>query len=206
MIPARETIPSSSLSNQSPTRDSPKVVGSTAAAEEHVGFEEPSTADLSLSNSPTNKQQQQTTSSPHNQTFEQHVISNLESHYSGELPEYQKQKASENPPQTMTTKTLEKTIPKSIMTIMVEESVQVIESEPSVSVSNSEPTQNLKPGASDQPSSSSQIQILDQPPVNILESEYLENQLVEVHEEMQTLVLLEELLLYQLPMRISGLL
>ena len=78
------------------------------------------------------------------------------------------------------------------METVAEESVQVIESEPSMSVSNSEPTQNLKPGASDQPSSSSQIQILDQPPVNILESEYLEDQLVEIHEEMQTLVLLRK--------------
>jgi len=190
MIPAGETIPSSSLSNQSPTRESPKVVGSTTAAEEHADPEEPSTADLPHSDSPTNKQQQQTTSSPHNQTFEQHVISNLESHYSGELLEYQKQKASENPPQTTTTKTLEKTIPESVMETVVEESVQVIESEPSVSISNFEPTQNLKPGASEQPSFSSQIQILDQPPVNILESEYLEDQLVEIHEEMQTLVLL----------------
>jgi len=90
----------------------------------------------------------------------------------------------------MTPKTLETTIPESEMETVVEESVQVMESEPSVSVSNSKPTQNLKPGASDQPSSSSQIQILDQPPVNILESEYLEDQLVEIHEEMQTLVLL----------------
>jgi len=80
------------------------------------------------------------------------------------------------------------------METVVEESVQVIESEPSVSVSNSEPTQNLNPGASDQPSSSSQIQIPDQPPVNILESDYLEDQLVEIHEEMQTLVLLRRTL------------
>ena len=65
MIPAGQPS-SSSISNQSPTRDSPKVVGSTAASEQHVGTEEPSTADLSHSDSPTNKQQQQTTSSPHN--------------------------------------------------------------------------------------------------------------------------------------------
>jgi len=66
MIPAGQPS-SSSISNQSPTRDSPKVVGSTATAEEHVVTEEPSTADLSLSDSPTNKQQQQqTTSSPNN--------------------------------------------------------------------------------------------------------------------------------------------
>jgi len=121
------------------------------------------------------------------------VISNLESHYSGELPEYQQQMASENHPQTITTKTQEKTIPKSVMETVVEESVQVIESEPSVSIPNSEPTQNLNPSASDQPSSSSQIQIPDQPPVNILESDYLEDQLVEFHEEMQTLVLLRRI-------------
>jgi len=83
------------------------------------------------------------------------VISNLESHYSGELLEYQQQMASEKPPQTITTKTLEKTIPESVMGTVVEESVQVIESEPSVSIPISKPTQNLNPGASDQPSSSS---------------------------------------------------
>jgi len=124
MIPAGETIPSSSISNQSPTRDRSKVVGSKAAAEEHADPEEPSTTDLSYSDSPTNKQQQQqTTSSPLNQISEQYVISNLDSHYSGELLEYQKQKASENPPQTMTTKTQEKTIPESVMETVVEESV-----------------------------------------------------------------------------------
>jgi len=43
MIPAGENIPSSSTSNHSPTRDSPKVVGSTAAAEKHADIEKPST-------------------------------------------------------------------------------------------------------------------------------------------------------------------
>jgi len=65
MIPAGETIPSSSLSDQSPTRDSSKVIGSTAAAEEHADPEEPSSADLPHSDSPSNKQQQ-STSSPQN--------------------------------------------------------------------------------------------------------------------------------------------
>jgi len=79
------------------------------------------------------------------------------------------------------------------METVVEESVQVIESEPSVSIPNYKPTHNLNPGVSDQPSSSSQIQIPDQPSVNILESDYLEDQLVELHEEMQTLVLLRRI-------------
>ena len=75
---------------------------------------------------------------------------------------------------------------------MAKESVQVIESEPTVSVSNSEPTQNLKPCDSDQPSSSSQILTFDQPPINILDSDYLEEQLVEINEEMQNMVLLRK--------------
>ena len=127
MIPAGETIPSSSLSNQSPTRDSSKVVGSTAAAEEHADPEEPSSADLPHSDSPSNKQQQ-STSSPQNK-----------------------------PEQTTITKTQEKTIPESVMETVVEESVQVIKSELSVSIPNYEPTHNLKPSASNHPSSSSQI-------------------------------------------------
>jgi len=76
------------------------------------------------------------------------------------------------------------------METVVEESVPVTKSEPSVSIPNSEPTQNLNPSASDHPSSSSQIQILDQPPLNILESDHIEDKLVELHAEMQTLVLL----------------
>jgi len=146
MLPPGVPIPSSSISNQSPNQDSPKVVDSTATAEEHVVTEEPTTAELSLSDSPTNKQQQ-TTSSPHNQPSEQHVISNLESHYSGELPEYHKQKTPVNPPQS--TKNQDKTIPESVKETVAKESVQVTESEPTVSGSSFEPTKNLKPCASD---------------------------------------------------------
>jgi len=161
LIPAGETIPCSSLSNQSPTRVNSEVVGSTSVVETLADPEEPSSADLPHSNSPSN---QQPTSSQQNK-----------------------------PEQTTITKTQEKTIPKSVMETVVEESVPMIESETSVSIPNSEPTQNLNPSASDHPSSSSQIQILDQPPVNILKSDYLEDQLVELHEEMQTLLLLRRI-------------
>ena len=58
----------------------------------------------------------------------------------------------------------------------------------SVSVSGSEPTQNLIPSASDQPSSPSHIQILEQPPLNILESEFIEAELLKISEEMKALV------------------
>jgi len=75
------------------------------------------------------------------------------------------------------------------METVATESVQVIESEPTVSVSHSEPTQH-KPCNSDQPSSSSPTQISDQPPINILDPDYMEEQLVELNNGMQNLVLL----------------
>ena len=139
MLPPGLPIPSSS------TQGSPKVVDLTATAEEQVVTEKPTTSELPHSDSPTNKQQQ-TTSSPQNQPSEQNDLSNLESHYSGELPEYQQQKTSVNP--TQSNKTQEQTIPESVMETVATESVQVTESEPTVSVSNSEPTQN-QPSNSD---------------------------------------------------------
>jgi len=57
-----------------------------------------------------------------------------------------------------------------------------------VSVPDSEPVQNLTLSASDQPSSSSHIQILEQPPINILESEYIEAELLKISTKMQALV------------------
>jgi len=161
--------------------NSPIVVDSPATAEEQVVTEKSTAAELS--EPPTNNQQQNT-STPLNQTSDQQVLSNLESHYSGELPEYQ-QNATENPP----TQTQEKTIPESVMETVAEESIQVIESELIVSVSHSEPTHKTNPSASDQPSSSSSpIQIFDEPPSDILDPDYLDNQLAEINKEMQTLL------------------
>ena len=62
------------------------------------------------------------------------------------------------------------------------------EFEPSVSVPDSEPIQNLTLSAFDHPSSSSHIQIFEQPPINILDSEYIEAELLKISEEMQALV------------------
>ena len=77
---------------QSQKPNSPIVVDSTATAEEQVVTEEPTAAEQP----PTNNQQQ-TTSTLLKQTSDQQVLSNLEKHYSGELPEYQ-QNATETPP------------------------------------------------------------------------------------------------------------
>jgi len=58
-----------------------------------------------------------------------------------------------------------------------------------VSVSHSEPTQKSNPSASDQPSSSSShVQIIDEPSSDILDPDYLDNQLAEINEEMHTLL------------------
>jgi len=91
--------------------------------------------------------------------------------------------------QTITqTQTQQTTILEYVIETVVEESVLVTESELSVSVSGSEPTQNLILSASDQPSSPSHIQILEQPPLKILESEFIEAELLKISEEMKALV------------------
>jgi len=86
------------------------------------------------------------------------------------------------------THTLEMTIAEPVIEIVVRESVLVTESEPSVSIPVSEPTQNLSLTTTDQPSSSSTIQILEQPPTNLLESEFMETELLKISKDMQDLV------------------
>jgi hypothetical protein len=57
--------------------------------------------------------------------------------------------------------------------------------EPSVSVPVSEPIQHQTLSVSDQPSSSSDIQTLEQPPLDILKSEYLESELSKISTEVK---------------------
>jgi len=79
------------------------------------------------------------------------------------------------------------TIPELVIETVVTESVQVTESEPSVSIPVSEPTQNLPLTTNDQPSSSSSpIQILEQPPTNnLLESKFIESELLKISQDMR---------------------
>ena len=179
---------------QKPTRLTPlQRAQPSATAEDSEDPEEPPFSDLPHFVSPSN-------------------LFSIEKHLGGEFPDTP-QKASKSVPkkidlvnqqppkptqqdnpeptsiQTITqAQTQETTIPESVIEIVVEESVPVTESEPSVSIPDSEPTQNLTLSASDQPSSSSHIQILEQPPINILESEYIEAELLKISEEMQALV------------------
>jgi len=80
--------------------------------------------------------------------------------------------------------------PEPVVETVVTESVLVTESEPSVSITVSEPTQTITLTTNDQPSSSSSpsIQILHQTPPNLLESEYIEAELLQISKDIQKLV------------------
>jgi len=111
-------------------------------------------------------------------------------------PQPTQTKPEPSPTQTQTqsqsqthTSNLQMTIPEPVVETVVTESVQVTESEPSVSITVSEPTQNLTLTTNDQPSSSSpHIQILEQPPTNLLESGFIEAELLKISKDMQDLV------------------
>ena len=218
IIPADTQTSTSSHSNKSPIRVNPTLVGTglaevvmgstiqkptrltplqkaqpSATAEDPEDPEEPTSSDLPHFGSPLN-------------------LFSLEKHLGGEFTDTP-QKASKSVPkkidlvnqqppkptqqnnpeptslQTKTqAQTQETTIPESVIETVVEESVPVTESEPSVSIPDSEQTQNLTLNTSDQPSSSSHVQIFEQPPINILESEYIEAELLKISEEMQALM------------------
>jgi len=91
-----------------------------------------------------------------NQTLEQSVISNLESHCSGELPGYQPQKTSditsdevvtENPPQHQSNQNIEHI---NISDSIPPPETSVYDPEISVSEQNVSKTENIEPSASDQ--------------------------------------------------------
>jgi len=82
------------------------------------------------------------------------------------------------------TSPLQMILPEPVVETVVPEFVQVTESEPSVTITVSEPTlkptQNPTLTTNDQPSSSSSpsIQTLEQPPPNLLESEYIDAEML----------------------------
>jgi len=190
MIPANNPKPSQT------TQQKPLQEGqSSAAAEGSEDPKEPNTSDLPHCDSPSN-------------------LFSLERHLGGEITKTP-QKATKSvpkkidlvnqqppkpthqthpepsPTQTQThTSNLQMTIPEPDVETVVTESVQVTKSEPSVSIPVSEPTQNLPLTTNDQPSSSSPpIQILEQPPTNnLLESEFIEAELLKLSKDMQDLM------------------
>ena len=103
-------------------------------------------------------------------------------------------KHTSTPTQTQTSP--QKTIPEPVVETVVPESVQVTESEQTVTIIVSKPIQTptqTQPTVitNDQPSSSSTIQTITQTPPNILKSEFLEAEMLEINNELQRLVQLK---------------
>jgi len=98
------------------------------------------------------------------------------------------------PTQPETQNSPQKTIPEPVVETVVSESVQATEFEQTVAITVSEPIQTSTQTPSttitnDQPlSSSSTIQTLQQPPPNMLKSEFLEAELLAITAEVQRLV------------------
>jgi len=171
MIPADTHTSTSTHPNKTPIRVNRTLVG-TGLAEVIMG----STIQKPTRLTPLQKAHPLATAKDHEDHEEpstsdqSHLVSpsnlfSLEKHLGGEFPDTP-QKAS-------------KSVPKKI---------DLVNQQPPkpYQQNNLEPTQNLILSASDQPSSSSHIQILEQPPLNILESEYIEAELLKISEEMKT--------------------
>jgi len=103
-------------------------------------------------------------------------------------------KHTSTPTQTQTSPPLQIAIPEPVVETVVPESVQVTESEQTATITVSEPIQKptqTQPTTitNDQPSSSSStIQTITQTPPNILKSEFLEAEMLEINNELQRLV------------------
>jgi len=92
--------------------------------------------------------------------------------------------------QTQTTSSPQKAIPEPVVETVVPESVQVTESEPSVTITVSEQTKKPinQTAINDQPSSSSTIQTNKPTNPNLLKSEFLESEMMNLNAELQRLV------------------
>jgi len=189
-----------------PTKQTPLQEEQTsAAAEGYEDPEEPKTSDLPKCDSPSNlfylerhlggelqdTPEKATTSVP-----EQTDVVNQQQ------PEPIQQttpEPSSTPLQTTTqtqtslptqTSTKLQIIPEVVVESVAEESVQVTKSETTISITDPSLTNNQPVTTNDQPSSSSSqsIQTLKQPPPNLLKSEVLEAELLQISNEMQRLV------------------
>jgi len=194
-------LPKPSQQPQQTTKQTPLQEGqSSAAAEGSEDPEEPNTSDLPHCDSPSNLFSLERhlggeiTKTPQKATKSVPKKTNLVNQQSPQ-PTHQ---TTPEPSSTQThthTSTLQMIIPEYVVETVAVEYVQVTEFEPSVSIIVSKPTQKptLNPTltTNDQPSSSSSspsIQILEQPPPNLLESEYIEAELLQISKDMQKLV------------------
>jgi len=179
----------------------------SAAAEGSEDPEEPITSDLPHCDSPSNlfslerhlggeitKTPQKATKSVPKKTDLVNQQPPQPTHQTTPEPSSTQTQTQTSTPTQTHTSPLQMIIPEPIVETVVPESVQVTESESSVTITVSEPTQkptqNPTLTTNDQPSSSSSpsIQTLEQPPPNLLESKYIETELLQINKDMQKLV------------------
>jgi len=198
-------LPKPSQQPQHTTKQTPLQEGQfSAAAEGSEDPEEPNTSELPQCDSPLNlfslerhlggeitKTPQKATKSVPKKTDSANQQPPQPSHQT--TPEHTSTQTQS--PSYTHTYPLQMILPEPVAETVVPESVQVTESEPSVIITVSEPTK--KPTQTlptlttkDQPSSSSSpsIQTLKQPPPNLLESEFLEAEMLQISNDMQRLV------------------
>jgi len=159
-----------------PTCDSPTNLHSL---EKHLGGELQETPEKATTSVPKQtdivNQQQQPPESTTKQTTTQQTSTSTTNHIT----------------QTQTTRSPQKAIPEPVIETVVPESVQVIESEPSVTITVSEPIKkptNNQTATNDQPSSSSTIQTNKPTNPNLLKSEFLESEIMNLNAGLQKLV------------------
>jgi len=197
-------LPKPSQQPQQTTKHTPlQEEQSSVAAEGSEDPEEPNTSDLPQCESPSNlfslerhlggeitKTPQKATKSVPKKTDLVNQQPPQPSHQT--TPEHTSTQ-TQSPSHTHTSP-LQMILPEPVSETVVPESVQVTEYEPSVTITVSEPTQkptkNPTLTTKDQPSSSSSpsIQTLKQPPPNLLESEFLEVEMLQISKDMQRLV------------------
>jgi len=203
MIPAKTHLSTSTQPSQTTQQTPLQAEQSSAAAEGSEDPEEPNTTYLPHLDSPSNlfslerhlggeitKTPQKATKSVPKKTDLVNKQPPQPSHQT--TPEHTSTQTST--PTYIHTSPLQMIIPEYVVDTLAAESVHVTESEPSVTITVSEPTQkptkNPTLTTNDQPSSSSSpsIQIFKQQPPNLLESEFLEAEMLQISKDMQRLV------------------
>jgi len=206
-------LPKPSPQPQQTTKHSPpQAEQSLAAAEGSEDPEDPITTDLPQCDSPSNlfslerhlggeitKTPQKATKSVPKKTDSVNKQPPQTSHQTTPEPSSTQTQTQTQSPSYIHTSPLQMILPEPVAETVVPESIQVTEFEPSVTVTVSEPTKKptKKPTQTlptlttkDKPSSSSSssIQTLKQTPPNLLESEFIEAEMLQIINDMQRLV------------------
>jgi len=194
-------LPKPSQQSQQTTKLTPLQEGQSSAAAEGSEYpEEPNTFDLPQSDSPSNLFSLERhlggeiTKTPQKATKSVPKKTDLVNQQSPQTsPEHTSTQTQTQSPSYTHTSPLQMILPEHVAETVVPESVQVTESEPSVTVTVSEPiqkpTQTLPTlTTKDKPSSSSSSPSIQTLKPNLLESEFLEAEMLQISNDMHGLV------------------